>query len=39
MVGWVSGISNSVGYLLPNSVYVYILNIYDLKTNSLLGKF
>ena len=30
------GIFTFVCYLLPNPVYTYILNIYDLKINSLL---
>ena len=29
-VGWFYGISTIVGYLMPNSFYIYILNIYDL---------
>ena len=24
-----------IGYLMPNLVYTYLVNIYDLKTNSL----
>ena len=30
--GWVGvyGISTLVGYLMPNSLYTYILNIYEL---------
>ena len=28
--GWVGGISTIVGYLMPNPLYTYILNIYDL---------
>ncbi len=27
---WFYGISTIVGYLMPNPVYTYILNIYDL---------
>ena len=27
---WFDGISTIVGYLMPNPVYTYILNIYDL---------
>ena len=27
---WFGGISTIVGYLMPNLVYTYILNIYDL---------
>ena len=27
---WFYGISTIVGYLMPNSLYTYILNIYDL---------
>ena len=27
------GISTIVGYLMPNSVYTYVLNIYDLLTH------
>ena len=27
---WLYGISNNVGYLMPNSLYTYVLNIYDL---------
>ena len=27
--GWVDGISTIVGYLMPNPLYTYILNIYD----------
>ena len=32
LVGWVQfhGISIIVGYLMPNPLYIYILNIYDL---------
>ena len=32
LVGWVVsyGISTLVGYLMPNPLYTYILNIYDL---------
>ena len=26
---WFNGISNIVGYLMPNPLYTYILNIYD----------
>ena len=29
-VDWFYGISTLVGYLMPNPVYTYILNIYDL---------
>ena len=31
-LGWVGfdGISTVVGYLMPNPLYIYILNIYDL---------
>ena len=28
--GWFYGISTIVGYLMPNPLYAYILNIYDL---------
>ena len=28
--GWVLGISTIVGYLMPNPLYTYTLNIYDL---------
>ena len=28
--GWVYGISTIVGYLMPNPLYTYILNIYNL---------
>ena len=28
--GWVYGISTTVGYLKPNHLYTYILNIWDL---------
>ena len=28
--GWVDGISITVGYLMPNPLYTYILDIYDL---------
>ena len=27
---WFGGISTSVGYLMPNPIHTYILNIYDL---------
>ena len=27
---WFDGISNMVGYLIPNPIYTYILDIYDL---------
>ena len=27
---WFYGISTAVGYLIPNPLYTYILNIYDL---------
>ena len=27
---WFYGISNIVGYLMPNSLYTYTLNIWDL---------
>ena len=27
---WFDGISTIVGYLMPNTLYTYILNIYDL---------
>ena len=27
---WFNGISTIVGYLMPNPVYTYIINIYDL---------
>ena len=27
---WFYGISTKVGYLMPNPLYTYILNIYDL---------
>ena len=29
---WFYGISTILGYLMPNPVYTYILNIYDLET-------
>ena len=29
---WFYGISTIVGYLMPNPVYTYISNIYDLQT-------
>ena len=28
---WFYGISTIVGYLMPNPLYTYILNIYDLR--------
>ena len=28
--GWVYGISTIVGYSMPNPLYTYILNVYDL---------
>ena len=27
---WFNGTSNIVGYLMPNTIYEYILDIYDL---------
>ena len=30
---WFYGISNIVGYLMPNSLYTYTLNIWDLYTH------
>ena len=27
---WFNGISTIIGYLMPNLLYAYILNIYDL---------
>ena len=32
-VGWFYSISTIVGYLRPNSVYAYILDLYDLSKN------
>ena len=29
-LGWFYGLSTIVGYLMPNPVFTYILNIYDL---------
>ena len=29
---WFEGISTIVGYLMPNSVYTYISDVYDWKT-------
>ena len=29
-LAWFYGISTLVGYLIPNTLYTYILNIYDL---------
>ena len=29
---WFYGISTTVGYLIPNRVYKFVLNIYDLWT-------
>ena len=33
---WFYGISTIVGYLMPNPAFTYILDIYDLKTHSLI---
>ena len=30
---WFYGMSNIVGYLMPNSLYTYTLNIWDLYTH------
>ena len=38
-VGWLVGfygLSNLDGYLMPNHVYTYILNLYDLESDNLL---
>ena len=34
---WFYGISNTVGYLKPNPLYTYILDIYDLVWFGLVG--
>ena len=34
---WFGGISIIVGYLMPNSIYTYILNIYDLVWLSFMA--
>ena len=34
---WFYGISNIVGYLMPNPLYEYILNIYDLVWYSFMA--
>ena len=33
---WFNGISNIVGYLMPNPIYTYILNIYEIKFGCVL---
>ena len=34
LFGWAFyGVSTIVGYLMPNPVFTYILNIYDLQTH------
>ena len=34
---WFHGISTIVGYLMPNPVFTYILNIYDLVWLSFMA--
>ena len=34
---WFDGISTIVGYLMPNPLYTYILNIYDLDWVGFYG--
>ena len=38
-LGWIGfyGISTIVGYLMPNPLYTYILNIYDLVWLSFMA--
>ena len=35
--GWFYDISSIAGYLMPNSLYTYILNIYDLVWLGFMG--
>ena len=32
---WFYGISTLLGYLMPNSLNIYVLNMYDLLTHSV----